>query len=94
MNIGDGIAWPDAKCCSSGIWDDECVCPRMERALRGWSAGAEMPAMTPEQRDHCLSEICRVEGYNRSEHERDSDSDLSRTVLSAWTDCCRDKGLL
>jgi hypothetical protein len=50
--------------------------------------------MTPEQREWCLNEIGQIEGYERDEHIPDSDADLARTVLHAWTDYCRDKGLL
>jgi hypothetical protein len=50
--------------------------------------------MTPEQREWCLEEIGSVEGYDRAEHVEDSDSDLASTVLCAWTDYCRDKGMI
>lgn len=66
----------------------------MERALRGWQDGRMAAPMTPDQRETCLAEIERVEGYSRGDHERDIDKELARTVLTAWTDYCRDKGLL
>lgn len=50
--------------------------------------------MNTEQREFCLREIDRIEGYKRAEHESEDDSDLANTTLSAWTDYCRDKGLL
>ena len=50
--------------------------------------------MTPEQREFCLSEIDRVEGYERKGLEDVSDQVLASDTLSAWVDYCRDKGLL
>lgn len=85
--------WPEAPCC----WPDHpggCQCPPMERALRAWMDGKEMPAMTPKQREACLEEIRQVEGYDYKEHESETDAELSNTTLSAWTDYCRDKGLM
>lgn len=74
---------------------DCCICPHNERVLRGYTRGeATLPAMTPEQREWCLEEIGSVEGYDRAEHVEDSDSDLASTVLCAWTDYCRDKGMI
>jgi hypothetical protein len=49
--------------------------------------------MTPAERDWCRDEIARIEGYTEKDAEGD-DADVARTVLSAWTDYCRDKGLL
>lgn len=54
---------------------------------------AEVPPMTPEQREWCLSEIDQVEGYERADHEASSDEALADAVLAAWTDFCRDKGM-
>ena len=85
--------WPDAPCC----WPDYpggCICPPMEKALRAWKAGRYIAKMTPEQREACLTEIDKVEGYRRAEHETESDGDLANTVLSAWVDYCRDKGMI
>lgn len=84
--------WPVAKCCTGE--DKYCVCPDMERALRGWKRGEALPAMTDEQRQTCLCEIGRVEGYSVADHADDSDADLSGAVLGAWVDYCRDKGLM
>lgn len=89
--FADAISWPAARCC---MGDDGCVCPDMERALRGWVRGDSIPPMTPEQREACLSEIGKVEGYSRAEHEAENDSHLAQTTLSAWADYCRDKGLI
>ena len=66
----------------------------MERALRAWKGGQDMPPMTREQREACLDEINQVEGWRRSDHEHLSDQDLASDVLSAWIDCFRDNGLL
>lgn len=88
--------WPvkNAPCCYGSYGSCGCVCTDMERAVRAWSGGADMPAMTAEQRTHCLDEIGRVEGYVRGEYESLADRDVASGVLSAWTDYCRDKGLL
>jgi len=85
------LDWPAVACC---MGDDGCVCGPMERALRGWSASRAPSPMSAEQREACLDEIGRVEGYERATHEGDDDTQLANTVLSAWTDYCRDKGLL
>jgi hypothetical protein len=67
----------------------------MERALRGWmSAKSDMPNMTEDQRNWALDEIASVEGYSRSDYEDADDAMVARGVLDAWTDYCRDKGLL
>lgn len=77
---------PIVACC---IDDEEgCACGLTERALR---AGA---ALTAEQREWCLHEIGSIEGHTREDHEGSNDADLCRAVLSAWTDYCRDKGLM
>lgn len=97
----DDMAWPDAPCCLKPQADDPlfpylggCVCMPAERVLRGWIGGADVPPMTAEQREWCLVEIEQAEGYRRSDHETESDADLANTVLSAWVDYCRDKGML
>ena len=69
-----------------------CVCPTTERALRAIK-DADVQ-LTPEQREWCLSEIDRVEGYDRREHESNTDRQLAHSVICAWTDYARDKGLL
>lgn len=92
-NVFEGISAP---CCWEGTQEEgSCVCGADERVLRAYcDSSRSLPAMTPNQREWCLDEIGQIEGYERSEHEQDSDSDLARTVLHAWTDYCRDKGLL
>ena len=50
--------------------------------------------MTIEQRNECLDEIDRVEGYDRSDYENEDDARLAGSVLFAWADYARDKGLL
>lgn len=91
--LSSDIDWPKVACC----WPDApygCQCGPSERALRGWISGAVTAPMTDAQRNYCLSEIASVEGYTRAEFEASSDADLARGVLQAWTDYCRDKGLL
>lgn len=79
-------------CC---MGDEDCVCGSEERVLRGYIRNdAHLHPMTAEQRKWCLAEIGSVEGYERSQYATHSDSDLASTVLRAWTDYCRDKGLL
>lgn len=86
-------SWPDAPCCRPDY--PACACLPMERALRSWkNGGSSLPPMTAEQREACLAEIARVEGYRRSDYEAASDVDLARGTLDAWVDYCRDKGLI
>lgn len=81
-----------APCCL-GDGHDGCVgCPKEERALREIIAGRYRP-MTPAEREYCKREIASVEGYSESDAEG-SDADVANTVLHAWQDFCRDKGLL
>ena len=87
------LAWPDPGCCDPS--PDGCICPPMERALRGWMRqDSFLTPMTPEQREACLAEIDRVEGHSRTDHDGADDAQIARGVLDAWTDFCRDKGLL
>jgi hypothetical protein len=86
-----------APCCWDGTENagDSCVCGAEERVLRAYAGGIQtLPQMTEEQKKWCLDEIGQVEGYERREHLTDSDIDLANTVLRAWVDYCRDKGLL
>lgn len=87
------ILWPTSGCCSPD-YHGGCVCSPEERALRAYAAGGQLPPMTLDQREYCLREIDRVEGYRRSDVEPSNDADLARTTLDAWLDYCRDKGLL
>lgn len=87
-------AWPDTACCMGTMHSDGCACGPEERALRGWIAGRSTQPMTAAQREYCFAEIERVEGYTRAEYEGADDALLARGVLDAWTDYCRDKGLL
>lgn len=68
-----------------GVW---CECGDEERVLR---AGAPL---TSAQRIWCLEEIAAVEGYDAAQYSMSSDKELGAAVLSAWTDYCRDKGLM
>lgn len=86
-------SWPAPQCCQGP--GEPCVCGIEERALRGWVRRApDMLPMNDMQRGWCLNEIGRVEGYEAADYEALDDADLARGVLSAWTDFCRDKGLL
>ncbi len=89
------IRWPRVDCCSADdLGLDGCACGREERVLRAYvDHRIELP-MTLQQREWCLQEIDQVEGYKRSEHQSSTDADLARTVLNAWRDYARDKGLL
>lgn len=83
---------PEAPCCL-GDGHAECVgCPKEERALRAICAG-QYRLMTPAERDYCKRQIASVEGYTEADAEG-SDPEVARTVLNAWRDYCRDKGLL
>jgi hypothetical protein len=83
---------PEAPCCL-GDGTDECqYCPKEERALRAISAGQYRP-MSEAERDYCKRQIAAVEGYSGADAEG-ADADVARTVISAWRDYCRDKGML
>jgi hypothetical protein len=69
-----------------------CVCPTTERALRAIKDSDVK--MTAEQREWCLNELNKVEGYSREDHVNDFDRTLANAVLCSWVDYCRDKGLL
>lgn len=71
---------------------DECVCSNMEKGLRVVTRG--QATMTPEQREWCLREIDRVEGYTRADYEAYDDATIARGVFSSWIDFARDKGLI
>lgn len=92
--VFEGISVP---CCWDGTENanEPCVCGADERILRAYAGMTRnLPPMTPVQREWCLDEIGQIEGYERKEHEQDPDYLLASTVLHAWTDFCRDKGLL
>jgi hypothetical protein len=80
-------------CC--GGPDEGCVCGGDERVLRAYNRGQRgLEPMTQDQRQWCLDEIRQVEGYDIKDYMQYSDADLANGVLSAWTDYCRDKGLI
>ncbi|ULK98896.1 hypothetical protein [Bradyrhizobium sp. I71] len=86
---------PEAACrCfdPEDIEETGCVCGDSERVLRAIHRGEIR--LTDDQREWCFREIDRVEGYSREEYALSDDGDLANTVLCAWTDFCRDKGLL
>jgi hypothetical protein len=83
---------PVAPCCLA-INPDHCQnCPKEERALRAICAG-QYRLMTQAEREYCKRQIAAVEGYSEADAEG-ADADVARTVLRAWQDYCRDKGLL
>ena len=74
---------------------DGCICTPTERVLRLYAGGqSALPVLTPGQREACLSELHRVEGYNRTDYAEATDQELCRGVLYAWVDFCREKGLM
>ena len=84
-------------CCWDGTADagNPCLCGPEEKVLRAYQDRLpSLPPMTNEQRKWCLDEIESIEGYDWLEYEGYSDHDLAHSVLRAWTDYCRDKGLL
>lgn len=90
MALHTELNWPLAHCCCYSR-DDWCVCPPMERALRGWARGESLPPMTPEQRAVCMDEIDRVEGYRSSDVADGTDAAVAAEVMNAWQDYARDK---
>lgn len=76
------------QCLGHAAVVDGCVCPPTERMLR-----SGLP-LTPAQRTWCLDQINSVEGYRRDDYLGCTDAQLAKAVLTAWSDYCRDKGLL
>lgn len=89
-----GIAADACQCYPCSASDEQCICPRDERVLRAYIAQESIRPMEPIEREWCLQEIDSVEGYDRSDFEGECDGGLARGVLNAWSDFCRDKGLL
>lgn len=93
---------PTSSPCTCEGWSDQdgkphemCACAKAggaERVLRFVMAADGR--LSSGQRDWCLSEIDQIEGWKRADHEKDSDADLARATIDAWTDYCRDKGLM
>jgi hypothetical protein len=83
---------PGCVCAATYRRPYECVCPRAEAGIRWVAEGRS--EFTEEQREWCLDEIGQVEGYERGDYEGDSDDEIAKETLHAWTDYCRDKGLL
>ena len=90
MDMPGPIPAVPCQCFAPADLDEDygCQCGDTERALR---AGV---TLTPEQREWCLNEIGSVEGHERADYEDEDDKQLGRSVLSAWVDYCRDKGLM
>lgn len=72
----------------------DCFCTKAEKALRYIAGNPLGVKLSPAAREQCLTEIDSVEGYDRKDYENVSDADLANTVLDAWRDYARDKGLL
>lgn len=86
---------PAVDCCDADMRaDGHCACGPTERILRAWIDERLIVPMTPEQREWALDQINQVEGFERAEHETETDGQVARTVISAWADFCRDKGML
>lgn len=87
---------PVIKSCVCYASPECCFCGKTEKALRAWSdpSNWSIPPMSPLQRDWCLREIDKVEGYSKSDYLGESDAHLARGVLAAWQEYCRDKGLI
>ena len=49
--------------------------------------------MTIHEREWCLQQIDKVEGFDRAAYEKSDDAQLARGVLHAWLSFCQDKGL-
>lgn len=92
MEAIEALAPEDCICPGMGGEDGGCACLPAERALRAISRGDY--ELTDSAREWCLGQIDSVEGYERSQYEGDADRHVARGVLDAWTDYCRDKGLL
>lgn len=69
-----------------------CACTHQERGMRAVLRGAG--PISEAEREWCLTEIDRVEGHSRADYDGADAALLVRGVFGAWTDYCRDKGLL
>jgi hypothetical protein len=82
-------------CVCEGLPDSHCTCAQAGGAEKVLRFVIEVDGrLSDEQREWCFSEIDRVEGYSRKEFEGQSDAVIAHGVLNAWTDYCRDKGLM
>ena len=91
-DIFPAVEYMDCMCLEPAEQEESgCMCTLEERALRHCMAGKT--TLTPEQRKYCHDQIVAVEGYSERDTEGDY-ADVARTVLHAWTDYCRDNGLL
>lgn len=94
---------PTTSPCTCEGWSDQngkphemCVCAKgaggAERVLR--FVMHVDGRLSSAQREWCLTEIDSVEGHRRADHEHDTDGELAHATIDAWTDYCRDKGLM
>jgi hypothetical protein len=93
-----GMEWSQPETVLDDGWiadavSSSCVCAPEERVLRAWAYCGRTEPMTVEQRDWCLQEMSRTDGYSAADHVNDSDAELARTVIESWVSYCRDKGL-
>ena len=93
MMTMQSLAVLDPGGCPCGEEPGYCACNAEERVLRCFVRGSMPCQMTQAQREECLREVARVEGYERKDYETASDADLARGVIHAWTDHCRDLGM-
>lgn len=68
--------------CICDMLDDFCVCCPLERAIRLYASGDAPEPMTQAQREECLKEIARVEGYDRADYESVDDTMLAHGVFA------------
>lgn len=92
MVDGNALEWPVVQCCTGH--EVLCECGADERPLRAYARGDALPSMTVDQRDWCLQQIGQMEGYSVADYAHADDRVLASGVINAWTDYCRDKGLL
>jgi hypothetical protein len=71
-----------------------CMCEPSEKALRWFSTKPSADLMTAEQRAWCRAQLASVEGHRADECNGSDDATLARSVIFAWRDYCRDKGML
>lgn len=71
-----------------------CVCGPTEKFLRAVAHGESF--LLPVQRDWCLAELARIEGWmdHVDEYRTAPGATVADAVLRAWQDAARDKGPL
>lgn len=88
--LADYCCMPEELFCST-----DCCCGSTERVLHAYQdQRPDLPLMTVEQRLWCVDQIRQVEGRVAIEYADLPDALLAGEVLVAWTDYCKDKGLI